>query len=264
MVGIELIKAPLFVPANRPERFAKAAASAADAIILDLEDAVGLDAKDEARANIRCDFTQKPVLVRINARGTPWHAADLDAVRTLSFAGIVLPKAEEETAEVCAALGDSLPLVALIETARGIAAARAIAAMNGVCRLAFGSIDYCADLGAAHDRAILIPARSELVLASRLAGKPGPIDGVTARLDDPAETRSDTEHARALGMTGKLCIHPKQVPEVLAGFAPSEREIAWAERVLAAGDGAVAVDGAMIDEPVRLRAHHILTAARPA
>ncbi|MEO1986445.1 MAG: CoA ester lyase [Martelella sp.] len=262
MVSLDLIRAPLFVPANRPERFAKAAATETDAVILDLEDAVGPDVKDAARAELRCDFTSKPVLVRINARGTSWHEADLAAVRTLPVAGVILPKAEEDTEAVCRLLDGRIPLLALIETARGLAHARSIAALPGVARLVFGSIDYCADLGCAHERDILLPARSELVLAARLASRPGPIDGVTARLDDPSETRSDAEHARALGMTGKLCIHPAQVPEVLKGFAPTAQEIEWAEHVLGAGEGAVAVDGAMIDEPVRLRARHILKAAQ--
>ena len=266
MVSLDMIRAPLFVPANRPERFAKAAASEADAVILDLEDAVAPEAKEAARRALRCDFTTKPVLVRINASGTPWHEADLAAVSALPVAGIVLPKAEDPALvdALCRQLGARVPVLALIETARGLAEARRLAALPGVARLIFGSIDFCADLGCAHERDILLPARSELVLASRLAGRPGPVDGVTARLDDPDETRGDAEHARALGMTGKLCIHPRQVPEVLRGFAPTDREIDWARRVLASGEGAVALDGAMIDDPVRLRARHILATARPA
>jgi len=98
------------------------------------------------------------------------------------------------------------------------------------------------------------------VLASRLGGIAAPIDGVTVQLDDPAVTRDDAGHARDLGMTGKLCIHPKQIAEVKRAFAPSEDEISWAKRVLASGDGAVAVDGAMVDEPVRIRARAILAA----
>ena len=98
----------------------------------------------------------------------------------------------------------------------------------------------------------------ELVLASRLAGIAGPIDGVTVQLDDAAIAIDDAAHARALGMTGKLCIHPKQIAGVLGALAPSDAEIAWARRVLASGEGAVSVDGAMVDEPVRIRARAIL------
>lgn len=261
MVDLESIRAPLFVPADRPDRFAKAAASGADAVILDLEDAVARDAKDEARAALRCDFTDLPVIVRINPSGTPWHEADLAAVGKLPVAAVLLPKAEDRVIEVLMALSGHAPVMALVETGRGLGEARAIAALPGVKRLVFGSIDFCADLGCAHHREILLPARLELVLASRLAGIAAPIDGVTTRLDDLSVTHDDAAHARDMGMTGKLCIHPKQVAEVKRAFAPSEAEIAWARRVLASGDGAVSVDGEMVDEPVRIRARTILAAA---
>jgi citrate lyase subunit beta/citryl-CoA lyase len=147
-----------------------------------------------------------------------------------------------------------------VETALGVANAAEFARAEGCRRLAFGSVDFCADLGCDHIREALNPARMALVMASRLAGIAPPIDGVTVQLQDLAETGADTRHARALGMTGKLCIHPKQVPEVLRGFAPTEADVLWAKRVLAAGDGAVQVDGQMIDAPVRLRAEAILSA----
>lgn len=266
MVSLETIRTPLFVPADRPDRFEKAATSGADAVILDLEDAVARDRKEMARAALRSDFTDLPVLVRINAVGTPWHEDDLAALRGLRLAGVILPKAEgpESVATVCHALDGRAPVLALIESGLGLARCRAIAALSGVCRLVFGSIDYCADLGCEHLREVLLPARSELVLASRLAGIAPPIDGVTARLDDLSETYEDTVHARAMGMTGKLCIHPVQIPEVRRAFLPSEAEIDWARRVMASGDGAVSVDGAMVDAPVRLRAQGILAQVSPA
>lgn len=261
MVNLGAIVAPLFVPANRPERFAKAAASAADAVILDLEDAVARDDKVAARAMVRGDFTDKPVLLRVNAAGTPWHDDDLAAAARLPLAAVIVPKAEDPASlgAIIARLGPRLPVMALIESGAGLARAREIAALPGLARLIFGSIDFCADLGCDHRREILLPARMELVLAARLAGGPAPVDGVTLRLDDPDETRSDADHARALGMTGKLCIHPRQVPPVRQGFSPSEAEIDWARRVLASGDGAVSVDGMMIDAPVRARARRILS-----
>jgi citrate lyase subunit beta / citryl-CoA lyase len=259
---VDLIRAPLFVPANRPDRFAKAAASGADAVILDLEDAVPADAKDAARAALATQFTDLAVIVRINAAGTPPHGSDLSAVAVLRPAAVMLPKAEDPdgVTAICRLL-DDIPVIALIETALGLSQARAIATVPGVTRLAFGSVDFCADLGMAHLREMLLPARAELVLASRLARIAAPIDGVTMRLDDPSETASDAAHARALGMTGKLCIHPGQVAPVKAAFAPHEAEVDWARRVLASGDGAVRVDGAMVDEPVRIRARMILAAA---
>lgn len=259
---VSTIIAPLFVPASKPERFVKAAACGADAVILDLEDAVAAADKNTARDAIDAGFTDLPVIVRINAIGTPWHAADLSAVAGKGFVAVILPKSEtaETVAQVVAAL-PGLPVIALIESALGLANACAIAAVDGVARLAFGSVDFCADIGCAHLRDILLPARSELVLASRLGGIAAPIDGVTVQLDDPAVTGGDASHARDLGMTGKLCIHPKQIAEVKRAFAPSEQEIDWAKRVLASGDGAVSVDGAMVDEPVRIRARAILAAA---
>lgn len=253
---------PLFVPANRPERFEKAAAAAPDAVILDLEDAVAPDAKESARAALRTDFTRLPILVRANAAGTPWHGEDLAAVARLRPAALLLPKAERPKTldAVAAVLGADIPIIALIESALGLAQARALAAHPAVRRLAFGSVDFCADLGCAHIRDALLTARSELVLASRLAGIAAPIDGVTTRIDDPSEATDDARYARDLGFSGKLAIHPRQIAPIRDGFRPSAEDIAWAERVLASGEGAAAVDGAMVDEPVRIRARAILAA----
>lgn len=255
-----LIVAPLFVPGHRPDRFAKAGASGADAVILDLEDAVPLEAKDAARAALASYDAATLALVRINAHGTPWHDADVAAVAALRPAGVMLPKAEDGAMldTLAAALGPDIPIVALVETARGLAQARALAAHPAVSRLAFGSVDFCADLGSAHLRDLLLPARFELVLASRLAGIAPPLDGVTVRIDDEAEAEDDARHAAALGFGGKLAIHPRQVTPIRSGFRPSAAEIAWAERVLASGDGAARVDGAMVDEPVRIRARALL------
>jgi citrate lyase subunit beta/citryl-CoA lyase len=251
--------APLFVPGNRPDRFEKAAASGTDAIIIDLEDAVPPAAKDLARASLRVDFTPLPVLVRINAPGTPWHADDMAAVAKLPFSAIIVPKAEIDSGlELVIGSACSHPVVALIETARGLAQARQIACLPGIVRLAFGSIDFCADIGCAHTREALLMARSEIVLASRLAAKSAPIDGVTTAIDNPELVIEDSRHARSLGFGGKLCIHPKQVEAVLSGFHPDAAEIEWARKVLASGDGATALEGAMIDEPVRIRARAIL------
>lgn len=172
------------------------------------------------------------MIVRINPQGTPWHEADLAAVRDRGVAAVILPKAEdvETVGNVVRAL-DGVPIITLIETAKGLANARSIATVEGVMRLAFGSVDFCADLGIAHERDILLPARSELVLASRLASIAATIDGVTVRLESSGVALEDAQHARAVGMTGKLCIHPKQIKELsiaclksapIATLAPSE------------------------------------------
>ncbi|AMY68859.1 HpcH/HpaI aldolase/citrate lyase family protein [Frigidibacter mobilis] len=262
MVVPDVLRALLFVPASRPDRFAKAAAAQPDAVILDLEDAVAPADKETARDALTRDFTDLPIVIRINPVGTPWHEADLRAAIALAPDAIMLPKSEDsaQVASIAGRLGD-IPLLALIETARGLAHARSIATVPGVRRLVFGSLDYCADLGMSHEGHLLLPARSELVLASRLARIAAPLDGVTARLDGSDLLLGDVSHARAIGMSGKLCIHPKQVQAVKAAFTFEADEIEWATGVLAAGSGAVSVDGEMVDEPVRIRARSILAAA---
>ena len=254
---------PLFVPGDRPERYGKAAASGADAIIIDLEDAVAPQNKALARVALASPGALPEgieVYVRINATGTPWHQEDLAAIAQLPVAGLMLAKAES-VAEVSQASASAAgkPVIALLETALGLAMAREIAATDCVRRLAFGSIDYCADLGVAHQREPLLVARSEIVLASRLGGLLPPLDGVTAALDDEPLLEDEARYALTLGFGGKLCIHPRQIAPVRRGFAPTAAELVWAQRVMAAGEqGAVAVDGMMVDAPVRARARQIL------
>jgi len=254
--------APLFVPADRPDRFAKAAASGADAIIIDLEDAIAPDRKAEVRDSLsRDELPASPILLRVNGASTAWFAGDMTAALALGIEGLLLPKVEttDDIAKVRAA--GLFNIVALIETARGLANVRAIA--SGVARLAFGSIDYAVDLGCAHEREALLAARSEIVLASRLAGLPPPLDGVTTAIDDPAAAEADARYAASLGFAGKLCIHPRQIAAVKAGFAPTAAEVDWANAVLAAPEGgAMRVAGTMVDAPVRLRARQILARRR--
>src|SRR5271157_3301344 len=178
----------LFVPADRPDRWAKAFAAGADAVILDLEDGVAASAKPGARRALRegrdaIDAAPCPILVRVNARSSDDYSLDLDAVRDLGLAGVMLAKAETAPDVEATSAATGAPVVALIETARGLAAARLIAA--ACARIAFGSIDFAADLGTPHTPAALASARSELVLASRLADRPAPIDGVTTSVKDP-------------------------------------------------------------------------------
>lgn len=250
--------APIFVPGNRPERFVKAAESGADAVILDLEDAVAANEKDAARESLHTDFTSLPIILRLNGVDTPWIEKDIACARGLRLAAIMLPKAElNERVERLAETID-IPIIALIESALGLAEARMIAKLLRVRRLAFGSVDYAADLRAAHVREAMLGARSELVLASRLAGLPGPLDGVTLDVRNVHATQADAKHAAELGFWGKLAIHPRQVPAILTAFLPSEEEVASALKVLQSTDGAVAVDGQMVDEPVRIQARQIL------
>jgi len=264
--ALSTVGLPLFAPADRPDRYAKALASGADAVIFDLEDAVAISDKEQARsllseAREALASAPCPKLVRINAEGTPFHAADLVAARNLPLAGLVVPKVESVDTVRSVADKTGLPVLALIESGPGLAAARHIAAAGA--RLVFGSIDFAADLGCALSRQALLFARCELVLASRLANAPTPLDGVTTAIKNLDQVRDDAAYAASLGFGGKLLIHPAQIDPAAAGFRPTEADIEWAARVLAAGrEGAAALDGAMIDAPVRLRAEQILRRAK--
>ncbi len=254
----------LFVPGHRPERFDKAMAARADALIIDLEDAVPAADKPTARSAVeRWLHAERPVLLRINGADTEWFDDDHALCRRPGVAGVVLPKAEspQQILRVLSQVPNTFVLP-LIESACGIANVESVAATSGVQRLVFGSIDFQLDMGIWGDGEELLLFRSRLVLASRLAGIAAPVDGVTTMLDAPELTRSDAQRARRLGFGAKLCIHPKQVDLVNSAFTPSEEELAWARRVVDAtrrsGGAPVALDGAMIDWPVMVRAQVIL------
>lgn len=260
----------LFVPGHRPDRFAKAAAAGAGAIILDLEDAVAPDAKDEAREQVTAWLAKENegvAVVRVNAPDTQWYDDDIEAVAALPGIAVMLPKAEsaQDVHDLVDALGEFAMILPLIETGAGVLSAREILAVRGVLRAAFGSIDLSAQLGVdPTDAQALLFARSRLVLASAAAGVAGPLDGVNTDIADDDALARDTRYAGSLGFAGKLCIHPRQLETVHAAFRPSEEELAWARKVVdAAGDGAVTVlDGKMIDKPVVDRATRILARAR--
>jgi citrate lyase subunit beta / citryl-CoA lyase len=252
----------LFVPGNRPERFSKACAAGADAVIVDLEDAVPPAEKASARDQLAAWLSpDMPVLIRVNGAETPWFSDDLELCTMPGVGGIVLPKAERIS--VLSMLERAhVPVFPLIETAQGMANAALLAQAVRVQRLMFGTIDFKLDLGIDGDQEELLFFRSQLVLASRLAGIQPPVDGVTTAIDDAEELRQDTLRARRFGFGGKLCIHPRQVPFVNRYFAPSAVDVAWAERIVAAAESAngaaVALDGKMVDRPVILRAQQLL------
>jgi citrate lyase subunit beta/citryl-CoA lyase len=258
----------LFVPADRPERYAKALACGADAVIVDLEDAVAPAAKAQARDALNAWLAEAPasVIVRINGVDSAWFGDDLAICHHASVLGVMLPKAER--ADDLARVASAAPgkrLLPLVETAAGLDRARELAAAPGVERLAFGSIDFQLDVSIDGDADELLYFRSHLVLASRLGGCLPPVDGVSTAIDDLRLLESDTEHARRLGFGAKLCIHPRQVAIVNRGFTPSDEAREWARRVIEAaersGGAAVAVDGRMVDHPVLLRAQRILAQA---
>jgi citrate lyase subunit beta/citryl-CoA lyase len=254
----------LFVPGDRADRFEKAAASGADIVVHDLEDAVEPDAKAVARDRVVRRLTDGGVgCVRINAHGTPFHDADVAALAGVpGLSGVLVPKAEDPRVlvDLGSVLGPGTAVIALVETALGQHRVHELAAAPGVTRLAFGSIDFALDIGADDAALPLLLARSSLVLASRVAGLPAPVDGVTQELDDPAVVARDTAAAVGLGFGGKLCVHPRQVGPVNAGFRPSEADVRHAREVLAAaaGSGSVRIGGQMVDRPVVERARQVL------
>lgn len=261
----------LFVPGNRPERFGKALAAGAGAVILDLEDAVAPADKEQARANIRQWSAAHPqvtgrVLVRINDATSTWFEDDLALMRESGIAMAMLPKAESP-AQI-AALVEALSLgglvMPIIESARGVQAVSSIAASPGVQRLAFGTLDYAVDLDLSDDERGLEYPSAQIAIASRAAGIGSPVAGVTASLDDEARLLADLEFARAFGFGAKLCIHPRQIAPIHRALLPDAAQVDWARRVIAAAaasEGAVQVDGKMVDRPVLLKAQGILDRA---
>jgi citrate lyase subunit beta/citryl-CoA lyase len=258
----------LFVPANRPDRYAKAFAAGADAVIVDLEDAVSADDKAIARRALgdwcatHPDMAAK-LIVRINDETTDWFEEDLALANAKGIRTIMLPKAElaSQIGRVKVALAPGSTIIPIIETARGLLNVDAVAASASVQRLAFGTLDYAVDLDLSGDERGLIYPACRMALASRAAGLAMPIAGVTADLADDAALLSDLAFARACGFTAKLCIHPKQVALVQQALTPGIEEVEWAQRVIAAagaGPGAVQVDGKMVDRPVLLKARAIL------
>ncbi|MYN41463.1 HpcH/HpaI aldolase/citrate lyase family protein [Duganella sp. FT109W] len=261
----------LFVPANRPERFSKAVASGANAVIIDLEDAVGAGDKTAGRNSLtnwldsaEAHANQVPILVKVNCVNSGCFGEDLRVCRRPDIAGIVLPKAER--ADDIASASAGAPVYPLVETALGFSRIAELARAPRVQRLLFGAIDFKHDMGIDGDEDELLFFRSQVVLASRIAGLLSPVDGVTTEIDDLDKIARDAAYTKRLGFGGKLCIHPNQVPIVNRTFVPSENELRWANRVLEAAErargGAVALDGRLIDRPMVLTAQRIIEDAR--
>ncbi|MEK0364030.1 HpcH/HpaI aldolase/citrate lyase family protein [Pseudomonas sp. CBC3] len=266
-----IIRTALFVPATRPERIPKALATGADAVIVDLEDAVAESQKSEARANLDEFLRTNPqarVLVRINAPGHAEQAADLAlCARHVGVVGVLLPKVESSL-QVALVFGCGKPVWPIIESARGLAHLADIAHAQGVERLSFGALDLGLDLGLASGTAgaerILDQARYALLLQSRLADLAPPLDSVFPDIKNVGGLARMTADARDMGFGGLLCIHPSQVAVVHETLMPSAGELDWAQRILAAGasgDGVFVVDGQMVDAPVIGRARRLLQRA---
>lgn len=263
----------LFVPGNRPERFAKAFSSGADAVILDLEDAVAPGEKANAREAIAnwfataSDFDRARIVIRINDVHASTFGDDITLLQEIRAAAVMLPKTEspDQVATVRNAV-PSCGVLALIESARGVAMAHEVAKANGVACLVFGTLDFALDLDIdiAHDSEGLAYAAGALAVASRAADLAAPVAGVTPQLDDEQRLLADLAWARRHGFGSKLCIHPRQIAPIHNALAPAPQAIEWAQRVLAAdaaSPGAAQLDGRMIDRPVVLQAQRTLQRA---
>jgi citrate lyase subunit beta / citryl-CoA lyase len=285
-----LSRSLLFVPAHVKKMLDKALGLMLDATILDLEDAVPPAQKADARDGARRFVDQRPgqAFVRINpltSRApftTACGAEDLAAIVTPGLRGVVFPKVETADdleavdeamagAERRAGLAEGgIELCSIVETARGVLEAQAIARtrMRRPHRLCFGAGDFTRDIGVewSREERESFTARSMIVLASRAAGLPAPIDSVFVDFNDPEGLAASTRAAKQLGFRGKFVIHPSQVAIVNDVFTPTVQEVAWARRVmdgLAAAErnglGAFVVDGRMVDYPIVERAADILT-----
>lgn len=265
----------LFVPGDRPDRFAKALAAGADAVIVDLEDAVAPPDKTRARDEVAKWFEaggardRRNVYVRLNGTDSAWFADDVAAFASHpEVRGIMLPKAADGSAlsALQARSRAGMRLVPLLESAAGFAAIREIAAMPGVERLVFGTVDFQVDTGIGGDGEELAYFRSLMTFASRVAGIGAPVDGVTTTIDDADAIEAAARRARRFGFGGRLCIHPRQIEPTHRGFTPAMEERVWAQRVIEAAEAssgsATVLDGKMIDAPVIQRARLILAAAR--
>jgi citrate lyase subunit beta / citryl-CoA lyase len=263
------LRSLLFVPGNRPDLAAKAPRSEPDGVVLDLEDAVPAGDKADARAAV-ADVVgplsaEVPVYVRVNPPGTPWYEGDIEALPA-GIAGVVVPKLEStsQLAEVAGSLGEAA-VVAGLETVRGVMDARDVL-RPPVTACYFGAEDYVYDLGGVRtdDNAEVASPRALVAAAARLGGMRA-LDMVTLDFGNAERFDREAHEARALGYSGKLCIHPAQVAQANAAFLPTDQELERARNLLAAfaeaGGATIAFEGQMVDEVVAARARSVLGAA---
>lgn len=286
---VPLHRSYLYAPGSNRRTIAKALAAGADAVVLDLEDAVAPAEKAAARSQVAATVAARGVdaacdlHVRVNRAADRYHEDDVRAVVQPGLQALRVPKVEGAdglreldallaTCEQAAGLAvGSIALYPTIESAVGtLRVAGALSATARTHRVAFGATDFLADIGAWGDEEMAtLHVRSQLVLASRAAGVGPPIDSVHTRLDDGHGLRRAAERARALGFFGKSVIHPQQLAIVHEVFTPSEAELRWATRVVEAlgvaaraGSGATSVEGQFVDEAIAARARALLSLGR--
>lgn len=254
----KLSRSWLLVNAARPETFEDGQASEADSVIFDLEAPVPEDGKGAARDNVvRALEAGMSAWVRVNGITTDHWADDLDAVKALpGLRGIMLPNTEhpEQVTYTSMRAGAGLPVLALLETARGIENATRIAEAPGTFRLALGTNDFRKDTGVADDPVALAYARSRLVVATRVGGLPGAIDGPSAAEAPPERVIEDCSWTMKMGMAGKLVLDTEQIGILNTELSPSEDDRRWARDMLdKAEDGAPMTDGSYLPRLARAK-----------
>ncbi|ARG98127.1 HpcH/HpaI aldolase/citrate lyase family protein [Legionella micdadei] len=276
-MDLSISPALLFTPGNKPERFSKALVSEANGLILELEDAVPLEDKKQARDNVvqfllHNEHANLPIIVRINHITSDAGLADLLALKqtNLSFDAIMYPKAEsaEELNIIYETLhleARKIKLFALIETSKGIHQLTSIVTNSPVAGLFFGAADYAVDVGCHLSWEALLFARLQLIQAAALTHIPA-IDSPFFDFANEKELIAETIKAKELGFKGKLAIHPKQIAPIKKQFAPTEEQIDRAKKIIAlfeqAGGKACQHDGEMIDVPIYNHAQKLLHLAK--
>ena len=273
------LRSALFLPASNPRAIAKARTLDSDAVILDLEDAVAPDAKAAGReaavtAVREGGFGDRLLVVRTNGLDTRWAADDLAALAAVRPAAVLIPKVDDvpTLARARAALGQGVPLWAMIETCQGILSLGAIAQAArevGLTALVAGTNDLAKEmrLSAPPPPEGLLPLRVQIVVAARAGGMIA-LDGVCNALDAPERLAAECAEGRRLGFDGKTLIHPNQIDAAHRGFGPDEAEIAWARRIVTAfaepdqaALGAIRLDGQMVERLHLIEAERILALA---
>ncbi len=259
----------LFVPGDRPDRFASAASAGADVVIIDLEDGVAPGNEEYALKHALAAVSEADgltAMVRVRPAGARFFSEQVQALcsdpgkTAPGLMGLMLAKSGHvsDVRALRERLPNELALIPLIESANGVVAAREIASIPGVTRLAFGALDFSLDIGAQPMHENLIYPRAQVVVASRACGIAAPLDSPSLEIEKTDLVEAAARRARGSGFGGMLCIHPGQLAAVHTGFAPTEAEIEWARSVLAEEGGAAQVDGKMVDRPITERARQVL------
>lgn len=266
-----LIRSALFVPATTPERIPKALASGADAVIVDLEDAVAEPQKAEARAHLKqflAEYPEAKIFVRVNGARHPAHEGDLELCQHAGVKGILLPKAESATSVQHAVQHTQKPVWVVVESVKGLNSLADMAQVAGVERLSFGGLDLTLDFGVTPNTSaagrILDQVRYALLIQTKLNGLAAPLDSVFPDIRNPEGLAVVAKDAQDMGFGGLLCIHPSQVAVVHDAIRPTEAELSWAQEVMEAsrcGAGVFVVAGEMVDPPVIERARRLLQRA---